>query len=226
VAHDFNNLLGIILSYATFVSDRLDATAGSGGDESWDEARADMAQIRQAVGRAGTLTRQLLSFASREAIRPRALDLNEVIGSVEELLRRAIGEHIVLTTSLAEGLQPVLADAGKIEQVLVNLAVNARDAMPCSTCPATLGPFLPPRAGSPLTQSSWTSHSLPQTCSTKPGRHSGGFAAARCASQCPSAPRGNARVGVRPSRRVNRDVVEFGAAHPSAGNSSCANACI
>jgi PAS domain S-box-containing protein len=130
VAHDFNNILGIILSYATFVSDRLDVAAGSGGDGSWDEARADMAQILQAVDRGGTHTRQLLAFASREAIRPLALDLNEVIGGVEELLRRAIGEHIVLTTSLAEGLQPVLADAGKIEQVLVNLAVNARDAMP------------------------------------------------------------------------------------------------
>jgi PAS domain S-box-containing protein len=130
VAHDFNNLLAIILSYAAFVSRRIDVAASSGGDESWDEARADMAHVQQAVDRAGALTRQLLSFASREAIRPLALDLNEVIGGVEELLRRAIGEHIRLTISLAEGLQPVLADAGKIEQVLVNLAVNARDAMP------------------------------------------------------------------------------------------------
>ncbi|HEV3382452.1 MAG TPA: ATP-binding protein [Trebonia sp.] len=130
VAHDFNNLLAVILSYATFVSDRLDKAAVSGGDGSWDEARADMLHIQQAADRAGGLTRQLLAFASREAIRPMALDLNEVIGGVKELLRRAIGEHIVLTTSLAEGLQPVLADAGRIEQVLVNLAVNARDAMP------------------------------------------------------------------------------------------------
>ena len=72
----------------------------------------------------------MLAFASREAIRPLALDLNEVIAGVEELLRRAIGEHIELSTSLAEGLWPILADAGKFEQVLINLAVNARDAMP------------------------------------------------------------------------------------------------
>jgi two-component system, cell cycle sensor histidine kinase and response regulator CckA len=130
VAHDFNNLLAVILSYSTFVARRLDAAAQSSGDASWDEACADMAHIQQAVDRAGALTRQLLAFASREAIRPLALDLNEVIGGVEELLRRAIGEHIELTTSLAEGLQPILADPGKLEQVLVNLAVNARDAMP------------------------------------------------------------------------------------------------
>jgi hypothetical protein len=130
VAHDFNNLLTIILSYATFVSLRIAAAAESGVDGSWDEARADMAQVRQAVERSAALTRQLLTFASRETIRPLALDLNEVIANVEELLRRAIGEHIELATSLADGLWPVLADAGKLEQVLVNLAVNARDAMP------------------------------------------------------------------------------------------------
>jgi PAS domain S-box-containing protein len=130
VAHDFNNLLTIILSYATFVSLRIAEAAESGVDGSWDEARADMAQVRQAVERSAALTRQLLTFASRETIRPLALDLNEVIANVEELLRRAIGEHIELATSLADGLWPVLADAGKLEQVLVNLAVNARDAMP------------------------------------------------------------------------------------------------
>ena len=102
VAHDFNNLLAIILSYATFVSHRLTAAAEGGGDEGWDEARADIAHIQQAVERAAALTRQLLAFASREAIRPLALDLNEVIAGVEELLRRAIGEHIELSTSLAE----------------------------------------------------------------------------------------------------------------------------
>ena len=89
-----------------------------------------MVRVQQAVERAAALSRQLLAFASREAIRPLALNLNEVIADVEELLRRAIGEHITLTTSLADGLWPILADAGKLEQVLVNLAVNARDAMP------------------------------------------------------------------------------------------------
>ena len=130
VAHDFNNLLAVILSYASFVSHRLAVAAESGGDGQWDEARADMAQIQKAVDRAAALTRQLLAFASREAIRPLALDLNKVIAGVAELLGRAIGEHIELATSLADGLWPILADAGKLEQVLVNLAVNARDAMP------------------------------------------------------------------------------------------------
>jgi PAS domain S-box-containing protein len=130
VAHDFNNLLAIILSYVTFVSHRLAEAAESAGDQSWDQALADVVRVQQAVERAAALSRQLLAFASREAIRPLALNLNEVIADVEELLRRAIGEHIVLTTSLADGLWPILADAGKLEQVLVNLAVNARDAMP------------------------------------------------------------------------------------------------
>jgi PAS domain S-box-containing protein len=130
VAHDFNNLLAVILSYATFVSRSLDAASASGAGMNWDEARADMEHIEQAVDRAAALTRQLLAFASREAIRPLALDLNEVIGGVQDLLRRAMGEHIQLATSLGSGLGPVLADAGRIEQVLVNLAVNARDAMP------------------------------------------------------------------------------------------------
>jgi PAS domain S-box-containing protein len=132
VAHDFNNLLSVILNYADFVSHRLAVAAESSADGSWDEARADTARIQQAVERAAALTRQLLAFASREAIRPMALDLNEVITNVEGLLRRAIGEHIVLATSLtdADGPWPILADAGKVEQVLINLAVNARDAMP------------------------------------------------------------------------------------------------
>jgi PAS domain S-box-containing protein len=132
VAHDFNNLLSVILTYAEFVSSKLAAASESSADGSWDEASADMAHIQHAVERAAALTRQLLAFASREAIRPRALDLNEVITNVEELLRRAIGEHIVLATSLTDGdgPWPILADVGKLEQVLVNLAVNARDAMP------------------------------------------------------------------------------------------------
>jgi two-component system cell cycle sensor histidine kinase/response regulator CckA len=130
VAHDFNNLLAIILSYVTFVSHRIAEAAESGGDQSWDQARADVVCVQQAVERAAALSRQLLAFASREAIRPVALNLNEVIADVEELLRRAVGGHITLTTSLADGLWPILADPGRLEQVLVNLAVNARDAMP------------------------------------------------------------------------------------------------
>jgi two-component system, cell cycle sensor histidine kinase and response regulator CckA len=130
VAHDFNNLLSVILSYAGFVSGRLAEAAAAGDDGSWDEARADTAHIQKAVERAAALTRQLLDFASRETIRSVVLDLNEVVTNVKELLRGAIGEHIELSTSLADDLWPIVADVGKLEQVLVNLAVNARDAMP------------------------------------------------------------------------------------------------
>ena len=130
VAHDFNNLLAVILNYASFVSQRLALAAESAGDQSWDAARSDVEQIQRATERGASLTRQLLAFASRDVIRPLVLDLNDVVADVEELLRRAIGEHIELVTSLADGLWPILADAGKLEQVLVNLAVNARDAMP------------------------------------------------------------------------------------------------
>jgi CheY-like chemotaxis protein len=133
MAHDFNNLLAVLLSYATFVSRSLGAASGSGAGMNWDEARADMEHIEKAVDWTAGLTRQLLAFASREAIRPLALDLNEVIGGMEELPRRVIGGHIQLATSLAGGLWPVLATRGKIEQVLVDLAVNARHAMPGAT---------------------------------------------------------------------------------------------
>jgi hypothetical protein len=152
VAHDFNNLLTVILSYATFVSRRLAVAAESSVDGSWDEARADMAHIQHAVARSAALTRQLLAFASREAIRPLALDLNEVIANVEELLRRAIGEHIELVTFPADGLWPILADAGKLEQVLVNLAVNARDAMPDGGTLTISTKNIAPAAADPQTQ--------------------------------------------------------------------------
>ncbi len=130
VAHDFNNLLAVILNYAAFVSEELAAAAESGRPERLESARSDLGQITLAAERAATLTRQLLAFARREVTRPQVLDLGTVITTVEELLRRTLGEHVELATSLAGGLWPVLADPGQMEQVLVNLAVNARDAMP------------------------------------------------------------------------------------------------
>jgi hypothetical protein len=86
--------------------------------------------VKQATERAVGLTRQLLAFARREVVRPQVLDLDNVIAAVGEMLRRTIGEHVELVISLAGDLWPVLADPGQLEQVLVNLAVNARDAMP------------------------------------------------------------------------------------------------
>jgi signal transduction histidine kinase/CheY-like chemotaxis protein len=132
VAHDFNNLLAVILNYVSFVSEEVAAAATAGADPAphLKLARADLAQIEKAAGRAAALTHQLLIFARRDVIRPQVLNLDTVITTVEEMLHRTIGEHVELVTSLAGDLWPILADPGQMEQVLVNLAVNARDAMP------------------------------------------------------------------------------------------------
>ena len=121
VAHDFNNLLTVILSGAALAKDGLSER---------DPARSDIREIEDAANRAAVLTRQLLAFARRQAAEPRALDLNAVTLAMDKMLRRLIGEDVELVTLLAEHLGAVWADPGHIEQVLVNLAVNARDAMP------------------------------------------------------------------------------------------------
>jgi PAS domain S-box-containing protein len=130
VAHDFNNLLGVILNYAEFVGEDVNAAAAAPGARDWDRVGRDVAQIQRATERAITLTHQLLAFGRRELVRPRVLHLNEVVRGLEELLRHSIGEHVKLSTSLRGDLWPIKADPGQIEQVLVNLAVNARHAMP------------------------------------------------------------------------------------------------
>ena len=127
VAHDFNNLLGVISNYAAFVGEEV---AKEAPDERWQAVRDDIREVQQATKQAAELTHQLLAFACQEMIQPRALNINDAVLSVEQLLIRTLGEHIELITDLADDLPPVLADAGQIEQVLVNLAVNARDAMP------------------------------------------------------------------------------------------------
>src|SRR5665213_669516 len=121
VAHDFNNLLAVITNYASFVSEELDDK---------EAAQNDLGQIRVAAERAAELTRQLLAFAGRKVLQPVIFDLNQVIVAVEQLLRRTIGEHVELVISLSTDPSFVEADPGQLEQVLVNLAVNARDAMP------------------------------------------------------------------------------------------------
>ncbi|HLL66354.1 MAG TPA: ATP-binding protein [Micromonosporaceae bacterium] len=126
VAHDFNNLLGVILNYAAFVAEELATTPQT---ESIAAAGRDVGQIQRAAERATALTHQLLAFARREVIQPRVLDLNEVVTDVAQLLDRTIGEDVVLQTDLGPDIWPILADTGQIEQVLVNLVVNARDAM-------------------------------------------------------------------------------------------------
>ena len=121
VAHDFNNLLGVITGYGEIVHRRL---AGE------DPLRGKVEEILKAAERAGGLTRQLLAFSRKQILQPRILDLNAVVSDTETMLRRLIGEDVELATRLAPDLGSVRADPGQIQQVLMNLAVNARDAMP------------------------------------------------------------------------------------------------
>jgi len=127
VAHDFNNLLGVISNYAAFAGEEV---AKEAPDERWQTVRDDIGEIQKAAEQAAELTRQLLAFARQEMIQPRVLNVNDAVLGVEQMLIRTLGEHVELITDLAADLPPVLADPGQIEQVLVNLAVNARDAMP------------------------------------------------------------------------------------------------
>ena len=121
IAHDFNNLLAVILNYATFAIDSLEAE---------DPIRNDVREIEKAAKRAADLTRQLLAFSRREVVTPEALNINVIVGETESMLRRPLGENIELRTKLEPHLRDVMIDAGQLEQILVNLAVNARDAMP------------------------------------------------------------------------------------------------
>jgi len=130
VAHDFNNLLAVILNYASFVAEELSLAATSPDPTKWHGMLKDVEQIQVAAERASLLTHQLLSFARREVVQARALSLNSAITRMEQILRRTIGEQIKLVISLAEGLPMVVADPGQIEQIILNLAINARDAMP------------------------------------------------------------------------------------------------
>lgn|GEM_PF-1647452 len=128
VAHDFNNLLNVIRGYADFSAEQVQALASA--DARLEPVVDDIEQVRVAAEQAIRLTRQLLTFARHEANRPEVLDLNEAVEGAGQLLRRTLGEHIDLTITLETALWRIKADRGQLEQVLVNLAVNARDAMP------------------------------------------------------------------------------------------------
>lgn len=118
IAHDFNSLLGVILNYAEFALE----TAGP-------QAHDDIAEIRRAAERGADLTRQLLVFSRRDVPRLEAVEVNESIGETESMLRRAIGENVELETRLDPELPAVRLGAGQVEQILINLSVNGRDAM-------------------------------------------------------------------------------------------------
>jgi two-component system cell cycle sensor histidine kinase/response regulator CckA len=120
VAHDFNNLLTAILGYTNLVLDELGPAHPS---------RPDVEQIQHAAESAASLTRQLLAFSRRQVLQPEILDLNLVVSNIESLLRRLIGEQIHFVTDLAPSVGRINADQGQLEQVLMNLAINARDAM-------------------------------------------------------------------------------------------------
>jgi len=121
IAHDFNNLLTVITSYGELLLEDL-----SPGDS----RRDDVEQIRKAAEAAAALTRQLLAFTRQQVLEPKVLNLRAIVAGTEKLLQRLIGADVHLTTSLASDLGAVKADPGQLEQIIINLAVNARDAMP------------------------------------------------------------------------------------------------
>jgi PAS domain S-box-containing protein len=128
VAHDFNNLLAVISNYTDMVLETLDKPVLDPAELA--EIRNDLGQVSRAAERAARLTKQLLAFGRRDITQATVLSLNHVIGDVEQILRRSLGEHIHLIASLDPQLAPIHADASQLEQILLNLAVNARDAMP------------------------------------------------------------------------------------------------
>jgi two-component system, cell cycle sensor histidine kinase and response regulator CckA len=121
VAHDFNNLLTVILGYTEIVLGRLDPK---------DSLRELLGETQKAGQRAEVLTRQLLAFSRKKPLEPKVLDFNVVVSDTEKMLRRLIGEDVLMTTLFAPALRPVKIDPGQLQQVILNLAVNARDAMP------------------------------------------------------------------------------------------------
>lgn len=125
VAHDFNNLLAVIMGYGELLL----------GDFAVDDPKGnDVGEMLAAAKRGVALTRQLLAFSRQQMVQSAILDLNEIVEGIEKMLRRIIGEHICLSTKLANGLGRFEADASQVEQILLNLTVNARDAMPEGGC--------------------------------------------------------------------------------------------
>ncbi len=121
VAHEFNNMLTVLIGQSEFIFDML---------EEDDPVRTDVELIRKVCDRAATLTRQLLTFSRKQVTRPEILDLNSVTSNIDKMLRQIIGDDIELATALDSDLGQINADPGQIEQIIMNLVINARDAMP------------------------------------------------------------------------------------------------
>jgi hypothetical protein len=130
VAHDVNNMVGAILNYASFISQAAAPFIDGPDGKVWSQVRSDAAQVEHAAQRAAELTHQLLVFGRRDVAQPEIVSLNEVVANVVSFLPSAIGEQVELTTNLGRDLALVFADPGQLERVLINLAINARDAMP------------------------------------------------------------------------------------------------
>jgi signal transduction histidine kinase len=146
IARDFNNLLAVIVNYAAFVAEDLDVAARADvadgleatredgwratPEDGWQATRDDVEQIRLAAAQAARLTHQLLAFARRDAVKPVVVDVNKVVGQIEPPLSHTLGERVELVSSLDTDLRLVLIDPGQLEQMLVNVAINAREAMP------------------------------------------------------------------------------------------------
>ena len=125
IAHDFNNMLTAITGYAELLAYSFDEG---------DPRAEDVEQVRKAAAHAAALTRQLLSFSRKQVLLPQRLDVNEVVHELESMLTRTLGEDVDLTTSLAETLASVETDPDQLAQVLLNIALNGRDAMPGGGC--------------------------------------------------------------------------------------------
>jgi nitrogen-specific signal transduction histidine kinase/CheY-like chemotaxis protein len=120
VAHDFNNLLGVILGSTELIAESND----------WEKVRAGLGEIRNAGQKAATLTKQLLAFSRKQVLEPKVIDLDTKVAELTEMLKRIVGENIDIQTSFASGPWKTQVDPSQIEQILLNLVVNARDAMP------------------------------------------------------------------------------------------------
>lgn len=121
VAHDFNNLLTTIVSFGTFAMRRLDPD---------DKSYRDLQQVLGAANRGGNLTRQLLAFSRHQSVNSHVVNVNDTVRAIDQMLRRLLGEHVELQTELRKSVKNIRIEAGALDQVLINLALNARDAMP------------------------------------------------------------------------------------------------